>query len=170
MDPGHPVHLTDHITSLSLHVPAQPPASRDQQPRCHLPEGHRETPPETQAGDACSMGSSRLRRPQLRMGNLAPPPFPPSASGRRTPPLSHPPTCSGEQPLRPLCHSPPHSSELALKAHPCFATLASLWAALEGESRGWTAIPGKPSLPPLPPTQLLPWLGLAALAECLPPP
>lgn len=66
--------------------------------------------------------------PLLRMGNLVPPPFPPSASGTRTSaPLSHPPTCSGEQPLHPLCHSPPHSSQSALKAHPCFANLVSLW-------------------------------------------
>lgn len=152
----------DHTTSLSLHVPAQPPASRYQQPRCHLLEGHRETPLETQAGDAGPVGSARLRRALLRMGNLVPPLSHPQPQAQGpwllsvTPP---PPPCSGEQPLHPLCHSPPHRSQSALKAHPCFANLVSLWGCT-GRSKQ-RLDPGKPSLPALPsyPATALAWLG-----------
>ena len=53
-------------------------------------------------------------------------PFPLLASHMRT---SAPPSCHPPAHVHPLCHSTPHTSQLAPKAHPCFARLVSLCGA-----------------------------------------
>lgn len=65
-----------------------------------------------------------------------------------------PSTCSGKQPLHPLCHSIPHTFQLALKAHPSFTNLISLWghtllSSCKDPAEAWNANPRKPFLPAL---------------------
>lgn len=96
-------------------------------------------------------------------GNPVLPPLPlPASSTRTLAPLSHPPTCSDEQPLHSRCHSTPHRCQSALKVHPCFANLVSLWgctldSSWKEQAEAGMPPPGSlPSQPCSPPAAALP--------------